>query len=47
MFLFPDYDHLKHQSIVSGAGRMQEELLNKLNVEVYSFNESFEGLIHG
>ncbi|WP_421240510.1 GapS4a family protein [Aeromonas enteropelogenes] len=47
VFLFPDYDHLKHQSIVSGAGRMQEELLNKLNVEVYSFNESFEGLIHG
>ena len=47
VFLFPDYDHLMHQSIVGSAGRMQEELLSKLNVEVFSFNESFEGLIRG
>jgi hypothetical protein len=47
VFLFPDYDHLSHHPLVMSAKRVQSKNNNKLNVEVFCYNDSFGGLING
>ncbi|HHQ4473502.1 GapS4a family protein [Aeromonas sp. S41-2] len=47
VFLFPDYDPLKHQTIVNRAVQLQGDAGRSLDINVYSFKNTFESLVHG
>ena len=46
IFLFPEYDPIKHDSVLKKANRLKRDSKQSLNVVIRSYNSDFRNLIH-